>query len=84
MDVKMNKEKNRLLAYIDHFYRTASIDIQKILEEAEKLVNSIYNEGSKAKRQIRREEAQELLVDTFHFVDLLDRATGLEPIAKLT
>lgn len=84
IEVKMDKEKNRLLAYIDHFYRIASGDIQNMLEEAEELVHFVYNEGSKGKNPIRREDAQTLLVKTFHFVDLLDRATGLESIAKIT
>jgi hypothetical protein len=77
LEVGKEKEKNRLLAYIDHFSRSSDIENQNILEEAARLVQPIYNESSKAKNYIRKETAQSLLVDTFHFVDLLDQATHL-------
>lgn len=83
LDVSMDKEKNRLLAYIDAYSKEIAPGKQAPLDEARGLVISIYNRGSKGKKQIRHAEAQTLVVDTFHLVDLLNGATGLKRIDAL-
>lgn len=83
LQVSGNKEKNRLLAYIDAYYRQVDHTKQSILNEAKDLVHPVYNIGSKGKQQVRHEEAQKLVIDTFRLVDLLDRATELKPIDRL-
>lgn len=84
LEVSKKKEKNILLAYIDAFSKKVTPDKQSILDEAKGLVHPIYNRGSKGKHRVRREEAQALVVDTFNFVDLLDKATELKPIDTLS
>jgi len=83
LDVSMDKEKNRLLAYIDARSRNMGRDEQARLDQAADLVVSIYNKGSKGKGEIRHGEAQNLVVDTFHLVELLIETTGLKPIDAL-
>ncbi len=84
LEVSKKKEKNILLAYIDAFPKKVTPDKQSMLDEAKGLVHPIYDIGSKGKHLVRREEAQTLLVNTFNFVDLLDKATELEPINTLS
>jgi len=79
----MGKEKNRLLAYIDAHLKKATAGKQALLDEARDLVIPIYNKGSKGKKRIRHAEAQTLVVDTFHLVDLLSGATELKRIDAL-
>jgi hypothetical protein len=83
LDVSNEKEKNKLYAYIDVFLKQASPDEQTILCEAQELVESVYDKGSKGKRQIRYGEAQTLVVDTFRLVGSLNEATELKPIDSL-
>ncbi len=84
LDVSANKEKNRLLAYIDAYSKKVPPAKQALLDEAKALVNPIYNKGSKGKRQIRQDEAQTLVIDTFRFAGLLNEATELNPINTLS
>jgi hypothetical protein len=83
VETSSEKEKNRLSAYIDYYTRTASKENKAVLDEASKLVKKIYGKGSAGKNQVNRSEAQGLLVDTFKFVDLLNKATGLESLCSL-
>jgi hypothetical protein len=83
-DVSRNKEKNIMLAYIDYHLIKVPPEKKVMLDEANTLVAKIYDRGSEGKRQLPHKEAQELLVDTFNFVDLLENATGLIPLSELT
>ena len=83
LDVSSNKEKNRLYAYIDAYSRKVTADKQAMLCEAGDLVDSIYDRGSKGKKEIRHSEAQTLVVDTFHLIGLLNEVTELKPIDTL-
>lgn len=82
--VRKDKEKNRLYAYIDARSKGLTPDKQTLLYEAQGLVRSIYDRGSKGKREIRHADVQELVVDTFRFIDLLDESTDLKPIDTLS
>jgi hypothetical protein len=84
LEVSPNKEKNRLYAYIDAYYKKVGADKQTLLDEAQELVKPIYNKGSKGKKEIRHSEAQTLLVNTFRFIDLLNKATELKPIDTIS
>lgn len=77
------KEKNRLLAYIDVYIRKASPEGRQMLATARSLVHTVYNRGSKGKQRIRHEEAQNLVVDTVHLVDLLNISTELVPVMNI-
>lgn len=83
LNVSKDKEKNMLFAYIDANSKKTTPDKQALLDEANKLVAPIYDKGSKGKQQIRHNEAQALVVDTFHLIELLNNATELKPIDKL-
>lgn len=83
LDVSMDKEKNRLLAYIDAHLGNMTPEKQALLDQASELVVSVYNKGSKGKGEIRYSEAQNLVVDTFRLVDLLNKTTELNPINTL-
>jgi len=83
LGVSNKKEKNKLFAYIDVFSKQAPADKQAMLREARELVDSVYNRGSKGKKQIHHGEAQALVVDTFHLVDLLNEASELKCIDAL-
>ncbi|MFC2034033.1 hypothetical protein ACFLTT_01325 [Chloroflexota bacterium] len=76
-------EKNILLAYIDVHCKKFPVDEQAEFKEMSQLVHSIYSVGSKGKNNVRHKEAQQIVVDTFHFVDLLNTATRLLPINEL-
>jgi len=79
-------EKNKLSAYIDSHWQVETDDEKKKrLEEAHRLVPSIYDRGSKGKAgsAVRRAEAQGLVVDTFNLVVLLRETTGLVPLPSL-
>lgn len=80
LDVSNEKEKNMLLAYID---AKTTPDKQALLEGANGLVKSIYKKGSGGKRQIRHNEAQTLVVDTFRLIELLNNATELKAVNTL-
>lgn len=82
LDITPNKEKNILFAYIDFQSKTASSDKKTALVEASDLVRKIYDKGSKGKQQVSRQEARDLLVDTFKLVDLLNQSTGLQTITS--
>jgi len=84
LQLSNNKEKNKLLAYIDYFSRKATPDKRVMLTEAMSLIHEIYAKGSKGKAQIQRKEAQALVVDTFRFTELLNGATDLQPIVTLS
>lgn len=83
LDVGKEREKNRLFAYIDYHIRKSDEPTKRRFNEAKKLVKTIYDEGSRGKSDVRKENAQALLVDTFHFVDLLDQLTGLIPVDNI-
>jgi hypothetical protein len=83
LDVKSDKEKNRLFAYIDIFSSRSVSANKALLAEANAFVKPIYDKGSKGKGGIPRSEAQELVLSTFKFLELLDQATGFEPILAL-
>ena len=84
LDLAGEKEKNKLLAYIDYHWQKAKDEEKKILEEAHKLVPRIWDTGSKGKTgKVRFNEAKDLVVDTFYLVDSLDKTTGLIPISTL-
>jgi len=84
LDLAGDKEKNKLSAYIDQHWQNAKDEERKIFEEAHKLVPRIWDIGSKGKTsKVRFNEAQGLVVDTFHLVDLLDKTTGLIPRSNL-
>ena len=77
-------EKNKLSAYIDRHCQQAKGEEHEMLAEAHQLVLKIWSVGSKGKStNVRFTEAQALVVDTFHLVDLLDQTTGLVPIFDL-
>ena len=70
------------MAYIDHHCQQAQEVEQEMLKEACQLVLNIWNIGSKGKRtKTRYNEAQVLVVDTFHLVNLLDGVTELVPVS---
>jgi hypothetical protein len=71
-----------LSAYIDFKWQAADPQNQDLLKEAMGLVEPIYNLGSKGKAgaKIRHSEAQKLVKHTFRLADLIDRATGMDPI----
>ncbi|MCH8869653.1 MAG: hypothetical protein IIC85_08075 [Chloroflexi bacterium] len=80
--LKGNAEKNRLSAYINEQYEIATDDKTKDkLGEAFGLVESIYDDGSRGKGRVRRQQAQELVINTFRMVDLLADVTGLAPLS---
>lgn len=84
LDLSGEKEKNKLSAYIDYHWQKAKDEEKKMLEEAHKLVPRIWDIGSKGKTsKVQFNEAQGLVVDTFHLVDLLDKTTGLAPLSAL-
>jgi hypothetical protein len=84
LDLSGDKEKNKLYAYIDYKWRNATDEERQLLEEAQKLVPRIWNIGSKGKTgKVRFSEAQNLVIETFHFADLLDKTTGLISVSKL-
>lgn len=84
LDLSGEKEKNKLSAYINYHWQKAKDEEKKMLEEVHQLVPRIWNIGSKGKTsKVRFNEAQVLVVDTFHLVDLLDKTTGLIPISTL-
>jgi len=72
-----------LYAYIDAYSKKITSDKQALLDEANALVKPVYDKGSKGKRQIRHDEAQTLVIDTFHLIGLLNEATELKPIDTL-
>lgn len=80
LEVTGEKEKNRLLAYLDVFSKQVNPSNKEPFDEARKLIHSIYGKGSKGKRQIRHSEAQSLVIDTFNLISLLDKATELKPV----
>lgn len=81
LDMKGEKEVNRLSAYVDHHHRVAKDgDTKRRLAELDELARSIYERGSKGKRRVRHEEARKLVVDAFELVQELDQLTGLEPV----
>ena len=81
LDMKGEKEVNRLRAFIDYHHSRAKDEKTKArLVELDALVPSIYKQGSKGKRRVRHEEAQKLVIDTFELVADLDRLTGLRPV----
>jgi hypothetical protein len=83
VQIKGDKEKNRLLAFIDfHFQRTDVGGDKEELGHLHGLAKTIYERGSKGKatRALLHREAQGLVVDTFRLVSTLQRITGLEPV----
>lgn len=81
LDLKGEKELNRLSAFIDYHHRLAEDEnTKKRLAELDELARDIYARGSKGKRPVRHEEAQKLVIDSFELVRELDRLSALEPI----
>jgi len=84
LDLKGDKEKNKVYAYLDYRWRRCDDEADKeTLGRLHDLVWRIYDVGSKAKRAIRHEEAKTIVVDTFDFVAQLLRVTTLEPVYHL-
>jgi hypothetical protein len=86
IQIKGDKEKNCLLAFIDvHHERTDGDRAKRELEELYELASTIYERGSKGKgsRGVRHQEAQALVVDTFRLVSSLQRLTDLQPVTDL-
>lgn len=84
LDLSREKEKNRVYAYIDYHYQHVPAKEQKeTLKQLHKKVWGIYGVGSKGKRDVRHEEAQKIITDTFEFVDKLDKITELKPIENV-
>ena len=85
LDLKGQKELNRLLAFIDVHWRQAPEDKQAELKRLGTLAASIYRRGSAGKGQgkVRHEQAQQLAVDAFELVAGLNKLVGLEPIESL-
>ena len=83
LEVTKEKEKNILHAYID-IHRRKTLDYRKdLLNKADSLVVEIYEKGSKGKQQIRHDEAQKLVTDTFQLIDILNQTTELVPVDKM-
>jgi hypothetical protein len=82
LQLKGDKEKNRLFAYIDTWSRKVSPEQVSKLEEARSLIIDIYRRGSKGKRVIQHSEARDLVVITFRLVDLLTQVTDLQPFKE--
>ena len=72
-----------MYAYIDAYSKKITSDKQALLDETNALVKPVYDKRSKGKRQIRHDEAQTLIIDTFHLTGLLNEATELKPIDTL-
>ena len=85
LDLKGQKELNRLLAFIDRHWRKATNENRAELETLGVLAASIYGRGSAGKERgkVRHEQAQQLVVDAFELVAGLNKLTGLEPIESL-
>lgn len=85
LNLKGQKELNRLLAFIDFHWRQAPEATKPELNRLGTLAASIYGRGSAGKDQgkVRHEQAQQLAVDAFDLVASLNKLTGLEPIASL-
>jgi hypothetical protein len=84
--VGKDKEKNRLLAYIDcHHQHVEEQEHKDTLKQLHNKVWKIYETGSKGKRgtAVRHEEARTLVVDTFEFVNKLDEITELKPLESI-
>lgn len=73
-------EKNKLGAFIDWHFRSATKSAKSELKRLEQLARSIYERGSKGKSATRHAEAQQLVIDTFELVSGLERLTGLHPV----
>lgn len=81
LDLKGEREKNRLLAYIDFHWVKAPNEVSKqSLSRCAELAIRLYEHGSMGKRSLRFAEAQQLVVDAFEFVALLASATVLTPL----
>ena len=84
LDLRGEREKNRLYAYIDYNCNySKDEEIRQTLKQVHDLIWDIYDLGSKAKRAIRREEATKTVVDTFNLVAELDRVTALKPVTDI-
>ena len=84
LDLRGDREKNRLYAYIDYSYRDSTDEaVRQTLKQVHDFIWDIYNMGSKAKRAIRHEEATKTVVDTFNLVAELDRVTILKPVSDI-
>ena len=84
IEIKGDREKNCLLAFIDfHRRRTNDDHAKRELQELHGLAIKIHGRGSGGKRSVRHEEAQTLVVDSFHLVSALQPLTNLEPVTAL-
>ncbi|MCH8007577.1 MAG: hypothetical protein IIC91_01805 [Chloroflexi bacterium] len=85
LDLKGEKELNRLLAFIDYHWRRAPEENREPLSKLGALAISIYRLGSAGKQQgkVRHGQAQRLAVDAFELVAGLNNLVGLEPITSL-
>lgn len=80
LDLKGEREKNRLTAFVDWHWRQAEAGVKKKLEQLSSLLDRVYSKGSQGKQRLRHAEAQQLVVDTFDLVSSLDALTELEPV----
>ena len=85
LNLKGQKELNRLLAFIDYHWRKAPQENQPLLKGMGTLAVGIYHRGSagKEKGKVRRGQAQQLVVDAFELVAGLNKLVGLEPVVSL-
>lgn len=84
LNLKGERELNRLCAFIDQHWREADDSAKRELERLEALARHIYSTASRGKRgtELRHAEAQQLVIDTFELVVSLGRLVGLEPLSR--
>ncbi len=84
LDLKGEREVNRLRAYIDYNWRTSDDEARATLQELCGLARNVYERGSAGKQQGAMTHAgtQELVIDTFRLVAGLRKLTGLRPAGQ--
>ena len=84
LELKGEREKNRLSAFIDFHWRTASASEKARLASLDELARKIYDRGSAGKQQgqVKLADAQAIAIDTFRLVSELKSIVGLDPIAS--
>lgn len=82
LNLKGEKELNRLCAFIDCHWRQADDPSKRELERMDELARLAYGRASRGKRgtELRHADAQQLVVDTFDLVSSLGSLVGFEPV----
>lgn len=82
LNLKGEKELNRLCAFIDCHWRQADDPSKRELERLDELARLAYGRASQGKRgtELRHADAQQLVVDTFDLVSSLGSLVGFEPV----